>query len=177
MYKSEADFFSEDWNAIYRWLPDMNNQQAWNELDRKTNAIRTMVQNVPFQVLSSTGNRVGPHQFMLMDFTKAANNRTDAYVNGEMNVFKPMHQAFVDAGTSQGWALWARVYGDYLNYDYVTVNYFSSMAQRGRRNVEEAFKKGNPNRPLSFVTDFFKERSINETVVLRLIDAVPAIGK
>lgn len=70
-----------------------------------------------------------------VDYMKVAPGKLDEYLEVETEMWKPVHQERVKNGELVSWSLYGRQfpYGTNTEYDYVTVNVFSSP---------EAFIKG-----------------------------------
>lgn len=71
-----------------------------------------------------------PPPFIRLDYMKVSPGGAEDYVNLEQNVWKPVHQARLDAGTIAGWELWQMILpgGTSQPHNYATVTGFQSMA-------------------------------------------------
>jgi len=68
--------------------------------------------------------------YVQVDYMKAVPGKEQAYVDLERGVWKPYHQALVDAGRRAGWSLYAvrSPAGTAADHDFVTFNGFVSFA-------------------------------------------------
>lgn len=67
-----------------------------------------------------------PSKFFMVSYMKI---KKDNYYTMEEKAFKPMHQALIDAGNMNGWAVWSRAFSNDTKYDASTVNSFVSLDQ------------------------------------------------
>ncbi|WP_167615763.1 hypothetical protein [Maribellus sediminis] len=93
----------------------------------------------------------GDFKYLQLDYMKVKQGHDSEYYNTEVEVWKPIHNEFIKAGSRVGWSLWGRVFpsGYGLDFQYVTVNYFSNFAQIGTANYNDATSKAHPNEDVS----------------------------
>lgn len=96
----------------------------------------------------------GDFKYIQVNFMKVKPGNGGAYVEHERKVWKPVHQALVDAGTRWGWSLWECVYpmGAGMPYDYVTVDYYADFSKLGAADIMEAFEKAHPGKMMNELT-------------------------
>ena len=85
----------------------------------------------------------GDFKFLEVDYMKVEPGKEGEYWDVETNIWKPIHQEFIKAGSRVGWSLWGRVFpsGAGLDYQYVTVNYMSDWSKIGTANYTDAISK------------------------------------
>jgi hypothetical protein len=85
----------------------------------------------------------GATKYIQVDFMKVKPGNEGAYLDVEKNIWKPVHQEFIKAGTRAGWSLWSSVFpsGSGADYQYVTANFFSDFSKIGAADYTDAFKK------------------------------------
>jgi hypothetical protein len=177
VYKSLADYFSEDWDAINKWLPDMN-EKAWADFSVKTESIRTIALTQCFYVNAKTAAKgAKPHQFLVLDLMKTFPSKEGDYAKSEMEIFKPVHEEMVKQKNKEGWEFWQKQFGSNAAFDFATANYYSSMAQFGTGDWEAIFKKVHPGKSIELVNNALRTRDMKETIVWRLVDYLPAVSK
>lgn len=84
----------------------------------------------------------GDFKFIQLDYMKVEQGKENEYFDAEMSIWKPVHEAFIKAGSRVGWSLWGRVFpsGAGLDYQYATVNYMSDFSKIGTADYNGAFK-------------------------------------
>lgn len=92
----------------------------------------------------------GPAKYIQVDYMKVKPGNEGAYLDAEKNIWKPVHQEFIKAGTRVGWSLWGNVYpaGSGTDYQYVTANFFSDFSKIGAADYDAAFKKAHAGKDI-----------------------------
>lgn len=82
-------------------------------------------------------------KYIQIDYMKVKPGNEQAYVDTEENIWKAIHQEFINAGTRVGWSLWGEVFpaGSAMDYQYLTANYFSDFSKIGAADYNAAFTK------------------------------------
>ena len=93
----------------------------------------------------------------------------------EQKVWKPVHQAMVNAGNLERWAVYAREFpnGTATEYDYVTVMVFDEFRdlENPYGDFQALFRKVHPNEdPQKLLQQTEESRNLVRGEVLRLID-------
>lgn len=92
-----------------------------------------------------------PDVYLQVDCMKST---SPDYSSLETEIWQPMHQAMVDAGQKQSWALYRVMYGDRSECDYFTVNTYSGLDQlNGDVSYQDVFAKVHPNKDLDEAFD------------------------
>lgn len=92
----------------------------------------------------------GPAKYIQVDFMKVKPGNDGAYLDVEKNIWKPVHQEFIKAGTRSGWSLWGNLYpaGSGTDYQYVTANFFTDFSKIGAADYNDAFKKAHAGKDI-----------------------------
>ncbi|MGQ7868059.1 hypothetical protein [Sunxiuqinia sp. sy24] len=117
----------------------------------------------------------GDFKYIQVNSMKVKPGHGGAYVDNEMNVWKPVHQELVNAGTRSGWSLWQSVYpfGESLPYDYITVDYFADYSKLGAADVYGAFEKAHPGEDINMLMQETTEaRSHVRAELWEVIDSI-----
>ena len=90
----------------------------------------------------------GNFKYIQLDYMKVKPGKDNDYLDAEKNVWKSVHNEFIKAGSRVGWSLWSRSFpsGYALDYQYVTVNYFSDWSKIGVADYMDAFNKAHPGK-------------------------------
>lgn len=85
----------------------------------------------------------GEIKYIQVDYMKVKPGNENAYVEMEETIWKPVHEAFIKAGTRSGWSLWNQVFpsGSAMDYQYITANYFKDFSMIGAADYNAAFGK------------------------------------
>lgn len=87
-------------------------------------------------------------RFAIVDYMKVPEGGNNEYVSVERDIWKPMHQEWVDQGKMESWALWRIPYpgGTGAEYHYATVQIFDDPKTMENRmdDMEAVFKKVHP---------------------------------
>ena len=138
-----------------------------NEFYEETLASRDMVGSNLISRIESIYREGGPgdFKFLQIDYMKVKQGHDGDYIATEVNIWKAIHEQFIKAGSRTGWSLWGRVFpsGYALDYQYVTVNYFSDFSQIGTANYNDAYQKAHPDMEIGKVT----EQTLNSRVLVR----------
>jgi len=117
--------------------------------------------------------------YVQVDYMKVAPGKGQAYVDMERNVWKPYHQALVDAGQHAWWGLYAvrSPTGTEVGYNYATVNVFSKFTDMEVLFSEDVLRKVHPGKDLAAIEDeALATRDLVRSEVWQLIDQVPEGG-
>jgi len=89
--------------------------------------------------------------YVQVDYMKVAPGKDQAYVDMERNVWKPYHQALVDAGQHAWWGLYAirSPAGSEVGFSYATVNVFSKLTDMESPFSEEILRKVYPGKDIN----------------------------
>jgi hypothetical protein len=122
-------------------LPGKDLDKAWQE----TGESRDLVSSSLITRQASVYREGGPGDFKYLevDYMKVDQGKEDEYWDVETNIWKPVHNEFIKAGSRVGWSLWGRNFpsGAGLDYQYVTVNYFSDFSKISAADYNAAFNK------------------------------------
>lgn len=93
----------------------------------------------------------GNFKYLQLDYMKVEQGKENEYFDVETNIWKPVHQEFIKAGSRVGWSLWSRNFpsGAGLDYQYTTVNYFADWSKIGAADYNDAFNKAHVGKDLN----------------------------
>jgi L-rhamnose mutarotase len=116
-----------------------------DKLMEETGKSRDLVKSNLIVRLDEVVPEGGPGQikYIQVDFMKVKPGNENAYVEMEETIWKPVHEAFIKAGTRAGWSLWNQVFpsGSAMDYQFVTANYFNDFSKIGAADYGAAFEK------------------------------------
>lgn len=89
-------------------------------------------------------------KYIQIDYMKVKPGNEGAYLDVEKNIWKPIHQEFIKAGSRAGWSLWNEVYpaGSGSDYQYITANYFSEFTKIGTADYNAAINKAHAGKDI-----------------------------
>lgn len=155
-----------DWQAVFeRAHPGKNSDKAME----RTWAARRMLATELWIMVDSTS--IGEHRYAVVNTMNAAD--PDAYERMESRVFKPGHQALVDAGHRAGWALYTLVspVGSAIPYNYSTVDFSNQLSPVP---MAEAMLQAHPDRDLDALQDMLRLREhVNSQTWVRVTGTRP----
>lgn len=174
-YESRADVENTEYGAYAeRVHPDKN----LSALSERTYDARELVRSelwTRVDRLVPEDPQSGPSPFLQVDYMKTEPTAASDYVSLEQEVFKPVHQARVDAGMMSGWALWemALPHGIGQPYNFATVNGFQSMEDLGSY-PENVWEEVHPDRNVEkIVKQTYAARDNVQGELWELVDSVP----
>ncbi len=138
----EGAFFPEDWQSL------LNHEEM--ALIQRTGEIRTIVKS---EIWSSIDGVYAEdfadakiHVFNFFD-RPAGKSRAD-HVKAEQDIWKPVHQARIDAGTMKAWFMAGMVfpYGANMPYQEATIDVYSSIADYFADGMIDTFNKVHPGK-------------------------------
>lgn len=102
----------------------------------KSHLIRMLDEVVPQE-------RTMEDQYIIMDFMKVKPGNETAYLEVEKNIWRPVHQEFIKAGSRVGWSLWSEVFpaGTSMDYQFMTANYVMDFSKVNAADYNAAFSK------------------------------------
>src|SRR2546425_8053105 len=111
----------------------------------------------------------------VVNFMKANPAKVQEYLKLEQETWKPVHQERIRAGQMRSWALYnvQYPYGTSLEYDFVTIDTYASLAD-AERDISAVFAKVHPSAPLSDIGSRTEAaRSLVRGEVWSRIDSAP----
>ncbi len=145
-----------------------------DKLYQETLESRELVKTRLFVRQSSIQESI-PFNYIEVDFMHVRQGGDDEYVDVEENIWKPVHEELINSRTRAGWSLWHIVFpGGYgMDYQYVTVNEFSSFSQIGSGDYNAAFNKVHEGKNI----DELMQRTLDSRVLAKselweLLDSV-----
>jgi hypothetical protein len=96
-----------------------------NSLTKSFASLRTVVKYEIYRGIDGIGSGMQPYQEM--NFMKSYEGQESEYVRQEKEVYKPIHQEFINNGNRTGWGLAQLIspLADESKYNYVTSNAFT----------------------------------------------------
>ncbi len=142
--------YTPDWETVFA------NAHAGKDFDKameRTWGARRMLATELWIMVDSTP--IGEHRYAVVNTMNAPD--PDAYERMESRVFKPGHQALVDAGHRSGWALYTLVspVGSAIPYNYSTVDFSNHLSPVP---MAEAMLEAHPDRDLEALQDLLSLR-------------------
>lgn len=120
----------------------------------------------------------GPEfKYLQLDYMKVKQGHDSEYVSAEQDIWKSIHQQFINAGSRVGWSLWGRVFpsGYGLDFQYVTVNYFSDFSQIGTANYNDAYIKADLGMSADEISETTnKSRLLVKSELWEVVDKITA---
>lgn len=119
----------------------------------------------------------GPYKYLQVDFMKVKPGNERLYLDVEKNIWKPVHNEFIKAGSRVGWSLWSMQFpsGSGGEYQFATVNYFSDFNKIGMANYTDAFNKAHPGENIDELSA--KTASSRDLVRSELWEVVDSVFK
>lgn len=139
--EDEYDFITvnvyADWATFEKGFPDGYFDQMGEEMLKKTGESRKMIRQEVYTMAIGAENSK-PGKVMTLALMKVEQGNTSAYVDMESKYYKVFHEALIEAGGLNSWGIYERnvPYGFGGEYNYVAVNGFESLAQRGSLSEE-----------------------------------------
>lgn len=139
--EDEYDFITinvyADWTTYEKGFPDGYFDQIGEEMMKKTGESRKMIRQEVFTMAVGAENSK-PAKVLTLALMKVEQGNSSAYVDMESKYYKIYHEALIEAGGLNSWGIYQRIvpfgYGGESNY--VAVNGFESLAQRGSLSDE-----------------------------------------
>jgi hypothetical protein len=127
-------------------LPGKDLDAAMKETGESRDLVSSSVINRQASVYREGGP--GDFKYLQLDYMKVEQGKEGEYWDVETNIWKPIHNEFIKAGSRVGWSLWGRNFpsGAGLDYQYVTVNYMADWSKIGTANYTDAFNKAHPGK-------------------------------
>ena len=147
--------------------------KAFNEtLESRQLVKRHLIRRVSY---AYPENSMAPSPYKYIEVNYMKTKPGSGYLGIARNIWQPVHQEFVNAGSRAGWSLWNSVYpsGAEADFQFVAVNYYSDFSKLGTANFAEAFKKAHPN--LQSQTEMGKGRESRDLVRRELWEVVDAV--
>jgi L-rhamnose mutarotase len=133
---------------------------------KETGESRDMVSSSLINRQASVYREGGPGDFkyIQLDYMKVEQGKENDYWDAETNIWKPVHQEFIKAGSRVGWSLWGRVFpsGAGLDYQYATVNYMADFSKIGVADYNDAFAKAHAGKNMD---DLFAKTNASRVLV------------
>lgn len=129
-------------------LPGKDLDAAMKETGESREMVSSSLINRQASVYPEDGP--GDFKYIQLDYMKVEQGKENDYWEAETNIWKPVHQEFIKAGSRVGWSLWGRVFpsGAGLDYQYVTVNYMADWSKIGTADYNDAFAKAHAGKNL-----------------------------
>lgn len=124
----------------------------------KTRDLRTIQRQAVYNRIDVTTPKSGAPvatKYVVIDFMQSRGGMDAEYYKLEREIWKPMHQTFVDGEKLNSWTFWGLALpgGSGSNHDYVISNVYSSYSQIVNQDYVAAFKKAHPEKNLQEIAD------------------------
>lgn len=136
-------------------------EKDFNEFISRTEASRTMVESS--QWILQEGVEIKPHVKINVNWMKA--DDPEKYLQVEREIWKPIHQHFVDNGHSNGWAVYQLLYptGASLDYNFVTVDFLAEMKHTPFADIVKKVHPGKSMKELGQKTNQSRQNVLTQT--------------
>ncbi|MGD9929044.1 MAG: hypothetical protein AB7U05_03420 [Mangrovibacterium sp.] len=117
----------------------------------------------------------GNFKYLQVNYMHVKPGNEGMYVEAEQNVWKPVHQEFIQAGTRVGWSFWQMVYpsGSGVDSQFLTVDYFSDFSKIGMADHGAAFTKAHAGKDMNaLMENTGKSREMIRTELWETLDVV-----
>lgn len=173
-YDSMADVESPEFETYaQRAHPD----KAINVVSERTTDARKWVRSELWTRLDEVAPEASPSEpapFLQVDYMKVGPGGGSDYVSLEQDIWKPVHQARLDAGTIASWGLWQMNLpgGTSQPYSHATVTGFQSMADMPGY-PEGVWKEVHPDKNVDEIAkQTYAARDLVQTELWELVDSV-----
>lgn len=97
----------------------------------------------------------GGAKYLQIDYMKVEQGKEAEYMDVETNIWKPVHNEFIKAGSRVGWSFWSRIFpsGSGQEFQYITVNYFKDWSKIGDADYNDAFNKAHPGKDINTISE------------------------
>lgn len=116
--------------------------------NKQASQSRDLVWEQLYEVIAEAANKVKvPSKFMVVNQVKTVPDSESEYVNLERTYFKPFHAERVAIGIMNNWGLYKRMlpYGEKYEYNYVTLNGFTTWEDIMKNNPPGPWQKAHGN--------------------------------
>lgn len=122
-------------------LEGMNIEKMYQETMESRKMVSSNLMNRMDIVFPEGGP--GDFKYLQLDYMKVKQGQDGNYINTETEIWKPIHREFIKAGSRVGWSLWGRIFpsGYGIDFQYVTVNYYSNFSQIRTDDYYNAYEK------------------------------------
>ena len=159
-----------DWNQVLAPYEGVNDiikkvHPGMNVPDflKETAQSRKLAWEQLFEVIDEAVTKVNqPSQFIVVNQMKTIAGAESEYVNLERTYFKPFHAERVAIGIMNNWGLYKPVmpYGNKYEYDYVTLNGFSTWEDIMKNNPPGPWQKAHGNLNFNEIHDKILQKRI-----------------
>lgn len=127
-------------------LPDRDMDKDMVETDTSRELVKSHLIMRLDEVYKEGGP--GAFKYIEVDYMKVKPGNESSYVEVERNIWKPIHNEFINAGQRVGWSLWSIVFpsGSGNDYQYVTANYFPDFQKIGAADYNAAYAKAHADK-------------------------------
>ncbi|MBR9920030.1 MAG: hypothetical protein GYB31_04265 [Bacteroidetes bacterium] len=119
------------------------------KLDEKTNRARSWVKSELFHSIdkATPSDMEGAPEWVMVNFMQVDEGGGYEYVNMELEYYKPIHQAHIDAGKLDDWFLLGRgmPYGTDYDYQFITIDAYGSWDNVFAPGIEDVWESVHPD--------------------------------
>jgi hypothetical protein len=164
-------------SAFGKVYPDRN----FGEYYAKTNQVRNRLRT---EIFANTDGYWNPkaffqHKYARLDYFKTDAQNPAAYLDGEINFWKPAHIASVEMGIKNGWQLCSKLYISNSNpYTHMTASFMTDFIQTNtklsdfEKSVKKAFPTLSDKQLIEKLGAVLKSREFTHTELIKLIDSI-----
>lgn len=144
---------------------------------QETTDSRQLVKRNLVRMVSTVNPESGfaPFNYLQIDFMKVKPGSDNMYIDVETNVWRPVHQQFINDGSRVGWTLWQTVFpaGSGMEFQYVTTNFLSDFSQVGAADYNGAFAKVHSGKNIDQLMEKTNNsRELVRSELWRVVDSV-----
>lgn len=149
------------------------------DVSQRTVQARSLVRSEVVEVVATVSDEESEDaQYVVVDYMKVPEGEGADYVQVEQELWKPIHQEFVERSSQTGWfVVQLQFTGAEAPYQYMVIrpfadwSYLNPAAETG--SFQAAFETAHPDRSLAEIAEETSEtRSIVRREVWRLVDSV-----
>lgn len=147
VYKN-LDMFEKSWDISFltESFPDMSDEDIenfYNETWESRDLVKTEVMR---HVLETVTQPEDPPVYVLVNGMKIKPENNLAYISMERDIFRPLHEAAIKKKTRASWSLWQKFYGDFTDYQYITLDEYYSFKQSESEEMGDVFNDLHPDK-------------------------------
>lgn len=117
--------------------------------------------------------------YVQVDYMKVAPGKDQAYIDLERNIWKPYHQALIEAGRRVWWGLYGvrSPAGTEVDHNYATVNVYGKFADMEAPYAGDVLARVHAGKDVStLANEALAARDLARSETWQLVDQVPAGG-
>ena len=161
-------------NAYEEAYPQLASSEGLQSFMRETLDARSLVASNAFHLLTQAEtDPASPPKYFAINSMRVKPKKAQHYIQMEKEIYKPMHEEAIKAKNRAGWSVWMKWPGNFEDFQYGTVDAYSSFEQMSPGSFEDIFKAVHPDKNIDeVVKKTLETRTIARTELWKLIDMV-----